>query len=797
MDKIKVLSQLDMFHSLRKEELEELAEYFVWEKYNSEDIIVEQDQLHRYFHVLAQGSAQASFSKQGHNSMPVRSYGPGYTFGEVGLLINQPAPSTIKCTTDCKLLVSDSECFGEILVRWPEIYKSLIIKLSKQANKTSSKLLETSYKEFLRTSLAANQLKYKFYDVWGATKTNYEMENAIKRLAKSTDNLLLVGERGTGQQMMAWYIHKAQFGENAPFVVVSGRQFDQLLSIESHDPIENLSLVKEQYLLEVAAGGTLFIRDLNLLSSKAQLKLVQTLQEKPNKCRLMGTLVSGAKVIGEPLIPQLMEYFTQEHRFTPLRDRKRDIPVIAQGILDKLSQRNNRKTLHLDKEATKLLLTHNYLRGNVSELIQIIERSFFLTEGEIIGPEHLFFGPPAKKSGKTLNLLSFPRIQKYILKNIYPLHVKRLIFIIFSVGLILLFLEAKQITSDYGLLLAWSIWWPAVAILSSILGRVWCGVCPFSYFMEMAQKIVHLDRAVPSFVKKYDYIIITFLFCFIFWLEVLLGMRLSGVLTGSLILAITLLAALTGVIFTRHTWCHHLCPLGGFISMSSIGGMLEVRANTEICLNKCTTHECYRGSKDTPGCPMSQHTAFLDNSHACKLCLNCLRSCPNDAVQVNVRVPAREVWHLVRINQGFTIFVGVTLGILIPIVYFEPLHHVWPDPKWQLWFSLAYWGTAITAGLLTWVIAQPFKTKAASRRVKLVFALVPIVIAGYISYHLNFIPGIKDFFISLGYNSSTSNTHAFNLSALTVGRILAAITGVILTSIVFTMVLIRTRKEVK
>ncbi len=797
MDKINFLSQLDMFESLKKEELEELNGYFTWKEFRKGDIIVQQDQLQRNFYVLADGTAQASFSKQGHNSMPIRSYGPGYTFGEVSLLINKPAPSTITCSTDCKLLVLNAESFGEILFRWPEIYKSLIIKLSYQASKTSSKLLETSYKEFLRTSLAVNQLKYKFYDVWGSTKTNYEMEIAIERFSKSTDNLLLIGERGTGQQMMAWYIHKAQFGENAPFVVISGRQFDQLLSIDTHDPIENLSLVKEQYLLEVTAGGTLFIRDLNLLSPKAQLKLVKTLQEKPNKCRLMGTLVSGTKIVGEPLIPQLMEYFTREYRFTPLRERKRDIPVIAQGILEKLSQRNNRKTPHLDKEATKLLLTHNYLRGNVSELIQIIERSYFLTEGEIIGPEHLFFGPPAQKSGKTLNLLSFPRLQRYVMKNIYPLQVKRLIFIIFLVGLILLFLEAKQITSDYGLLLAWSIWWPAIAIFSSFLGRVWCGVCPFSYFMELAQKVVHLDRAVPNLVKKYDYIIITFLFCLIFWLEVILGMRFSGLFTGLLIVVILLLAALTGIIYTRHAWCHHFCPLGGFISMSSIGGMLEVRANTEICLNKCTTHECYRGSKDTPGCPMSQHTAFLDNSHACKLCLNCLRSCPNDAVQVNVRVPAREVWHLVRINQGFTIFVGVTLAILLPIAYFEPLHHVWPEAKWQLWFSLVFWGTAIGAGSLTWLLAQPFKTKAASRRVKLVFALVPIVIAGYISYHLNFIPGIKDIFVSLGYISSANSTHAFNLSALTIGRVLAAFIGVILTSIVFTMVLIRTRKEVK
>lgn len=229
--------------------------------------------------------------------------------------------------------------------------------------------------------------------------------------------------------------------------------------------------------------------------------------------------------------------------------------------------------------------------------------------------------------------------------------------------------------------------------------------------------------------------------------------------------------------------------------MTSIGGILEVRANTEICLNKCTTHECYLGTADIPGCPMSQHTAFLDNNQACKFCLNCVKSCPNGSVQVNLRAPAREVWHLVRINQGFAIFVGVALGILAPIMYFEPLYDSWPKLEWQLWFTVAFWGMALLSGIITWFLVKPFTTKAASRRVKLAFAIVPIVVSGYIIYHLHYVPGLDALFLGLGYTSKALETHLIKISALTLSQIATAIGGLLIAIAATTMVIIRTRKS--
>jgi polyferredoxin len=313
--------------------------------------------------------------------------------------------------------------------------------------------------------------------------------------------------------------------------------------------------------------------------------------------------------------------------------------------------------------------------------------------------------------------------------------------------------------------------------------------------MDLVQKKLHLNKPVPDLFKKYDYLFITFLFLLIFWVEVVSMMRSSPGNTVILLLTIQLFAIIIGIIFTRHTWCRYLCPLGGFVGTASIGSALEIRADPTVCLNKCTTHDCYVGNGNIPGCPMFQHLPYLDNNLDCKFCLNCVRNCPNGAVQLNLRVPAREVWHLVRVNQGFALFIGVILAILVPLICFEAVQPAWHPWAWRVSFSIAYWGTAIGAGLITWLITKPFKTKAASMRIKLAFALIPLVLAGHIIYQLHYIPGVHAVFIGLGLKTPAGIDPAFFVSAFTVGATMAISIGLLLSTFTFMMVMISTKEK--
>ncbi|MFZ5945570.1 MAG: cyclic nucleotide-binding domain-containing protein [Bacillota bacterium] len=794
-EKVNFLAKVEELSELNNHELNELAADFFWEEYAQGNDMLTQGQKAKGYFILVEGNAEVLDSNKDGGLLRVNTFHSGDAFGARSLLTGGPAPFTVRCITKCRVLLTSEEQFARMLNRWPQLYRKLISRMSRNLDQVSDGLWEARNKEFLRIILQHSQYVNKFYGYWGSPKTTKLIEEKIGQLTQSRDHLLVIGERGTGRQMMAWYLHKCRFGESAPFVSLDGRDLENQLGNHIFETGSSDSCGNKSSLLEFATGGTLYIEDINQLSARAQLKLAENLRYYGKDCLLVGSLLEDVELLQNGVIPELLELFTEQFKIRSLRERKRDIPFLAQGILEKLSQQHGRKTPVLDHEATKLLLSHNYRQGNVTEFIQVIERAFFLAEDDVIRLEHVFFGPTAKKGGGTFDLLSFPLVKRIIKNSSFLLWLRRITAVIFISIMILMFI-VPQASIKIGLfVLVWGLWWPFLAIISPLFGRVWCTVCPFAYVMEIVQNKLHWSRPVPDLIKKYDYLLVTFLFIFILWLEIILDMRTNPVSTSILLGIILGLAIFVGVIYTRHTWCHHMCPLGGFVGMASIGAMLEVRADATICLNKCTTYDCYKGNSIAPGCPMSQHAPFVDNNLDCKLCFNCARNCPNNAVKFNLRIPGREVWNLLRVNQGFVIFIGVSLAILFPINYFESVRDSWTFGNWNLWFSLYYWGAAVLAGLITKTAARPFETKAASKRIKIVFSLIPIVIAGHIIYQLHFLPGIDSIFIGLFYKTSTGIVQSLDLSFFKLGQYFALLAGLILTVFTLLMVLKITNKK--
>ncbi len=795
-DKVYNLSNIEMLSDLSSAELAELANDFQWEDYDVGSEIIKQGQKKHSFYILINGKVDVIIQKEGQRLRRIRSLGPGGTFGALSLLNSKASGITILCQEKCRVLALNAESFARMLLRWPKLYHIFIGRLTEDLNEANLILSEAKYKEILRSTLQLTQYKDKFYGLWGGARTTAEVERKLEELAHPKGHLLLTGERGTGRQMMAWYVHQRQSGTDAPFVVVDGRRFDQQWRDLIAEPVsqEDSVAFPNSNLFDIAEGGTLFIREINLISAHTQLKLAQAMNFQNRKCFVIGGLDEEPNDSGKIIIPELRECFAHTYEIMPLRKRKRDIPILAQGFLEKLAQKNHRNVPTLNQEATQLLLSHHYHQGNVSELIQVIERAFYIAEQDVIGLEQIFFGPTAQKNGRTINLLGWTRLENLIKKGT-ALSWIRLAAATMFISLILLLLLTPEIAVSTKIFaLVWGLWWPALALISPFLGRLWCTVCPFSTVMDFVQKRVHKNHAIPEFIIKYDYLIVSFLFLMIFWVEVITDMRFNPIYTAFLLIAIQVCAIFIAILYPRHTWCRHFCPLGGFIGTASIGSMLEVRADATVCLNKCTTFECYVGKGKVPGCPMSQHLPFLDNNLDCKLCFNCVRNCPNGSVQVNLRLAGREVWHLVRVNQGYVVFIGVMLAILLPLYYVAPLQGLWPSTSTKLWFSLYYWGSGFAGGALAWMIARPFKTKAASLRVKLIFALTPLVLAGHIMYQVGFIPGAHSLLFGVGYETP-SGLLSFNIPATAMAYGIAATFGIVLTGITVALVLMNTKEK--
>ena len=795
-DKVYCLSNIELLSDLSSAELAELASDFQWENYDLGSEIIKQGQEEHSFYILIKGKVDVMVQKKGLRLWRIRSLGPGDTFGEFSLLNGEAAATTILCHDKCQVLALDSGGFARMLLRWPKLYQTFIGRLTHNLNDANLILSEAKYKEILRSALQLTQYKDKFYGLWGGARTTGEVERKLEELAQPKGHLLLTGERGTGRQMMAWYVHQRQSGNEAPFVVVDGRRFDQQWRDLIVEPAEHedSTVFHHANLFDIAEGGTLFIREINLISPHTQLKLAQAMDFQKSKCFVIGSLNAESDDLERNVIPELRKCFAHTYEITPLRKRKRDIPILAQGFLEKLAQKNHRNVPTLNQEAIQLLLSHHYQQGNVSELIQVIERAFYIADQDVIGLEQIFFGPTSEQSGHTINLLAWPKLENLLKKGTFIGWLRWATATLF-IGLVLLLLFTPEIAVSTKIFaLVWGLWWPALALISPFLGRLWCTVCPFSTIMDFVQKRVHKNRAIPDSIIKYDYLIVSFLFLLIFWIEVITGMRFNPSYTAILLISIQVCAIFIAVLYPRHTWCRHFCPLGGFIGTASVGSMLEVRADATVCLNKCTTFECYVGQGNVPGCPMSQHLPFLDNNLDCKLCFNCVRNCPNGSVQVNLRLAGREVWHLVRVNQGYVVFIGVMLAILVPLNYFAPLHGIWPSTSWEVWFSLCYWGAGLTGGMLAWIIAKPFKTKAASLRIKLVFALTPLVLAGHIMYQVAYIPGIRSLLFGVSYETQ-AGLLSYNIPATVLAHGIATTFGLVLTGITIALVMLHTKEK--
>jgi hypothetical protein len=100
------------------------------------------------------------------------------------------------------------------------------------------------------------------------------------------------------------------------------------------------------------------------------------------------------------------------------------------------------------------------------------------------------------------------------------------------------------------------------------------------------------------------------------------------------------------LLYRREVWCRHLCPLGQLGVALAPAAPLTVAAPRRVCQSTCTSHACFRGTVAVPGCTVFHHPQIGDQSHRCKLCLDCLQSCPHGAANLYLRPPLRSAWSL-------------------------------------------------------------------------------------------------------------------------------------------------------
>jgi DNA-binding NtrC family response regulator len=275
---------------------------------------------------------------------------------------------------------------------------------------------------------------YQFDEIIGKSDVMQEVFDLISRVASTDSTVLITGESGTGKELIARAIHGNSNRCYMPFIAVScGALPDSLLESELFGYEKGAFTGAEHTKkgrFEMAHKGTLFLDEIGDISLKTQVDLLRVLQQKVLQ-RLGGEEMIEVDVRILAATNRDLKRAIQENRFRedlyyrlnvialqvpPLRERKEDIPLLANAFVRKYCLEMNKEKTKIASPALKLLMDYDW-PGNVRELENIIERALVIGKGDEISPDDLPF------SRKELGTEAFPKS----LKMMEKVHIRRIL----------------------------------------------------------------------------------------------------------------------------------------------------------------------------------------------------------------------------------------------------------------------------------------------------------------------------------------------------------------------------------
>ncbi len=260
----------------------------------------------------------------------------------------------------------------------------------------------------------------------------------IAKIAPTDANVLILGENGTGKDLIARAIHQQSLKTNKPYVKVDvGSLTESLFESELFGYKKGAftdAREDREGRFVAANGGTLFLDEVGNISLHLQAKLLSVLQNRqvvplgshqpvPVDIRLVcATNTPLAELANENRFRKDFVYriHTVEITVPPLRERREDIMTLATHFVKMYGDKYFKSRISFDKKTIEKLMEYHY-PGNVRELQYSIERAVIMCEDETIKPEDIIFLPlenaPVKREEANLSLLEKNTIQRVIEKN--------------------------------------------------------------------------------------------------------------------------------------------------------------------------------------------------------------------------------------------------------------------------------------------------------------------------------------------------------------------------------------------
>ena len=285
---------------------------------------------------------------------------------------------------------------GKLVAVFGQVMFEDVKDVSVLANKLS--LLESKVELFQKELVNLRSSRYSINNIHGKSKIIMELKRLALKAAAANSTVLLMGESGTGKELFAHAIHDASMRRLNPFIRINCAAIPKdLLEAElfGYEPgaFTGASRVKPGK-FELAHRGTLFLDEISELPLEMQPKLLRVLEDKEVE-RLGGTRITKCDFRLIAATNEDLEELVEQGRFRedlyyrlnviplkipPLRERKGDISILAENILETLATDLGKSITKISDDVLKTFENYNW-PGNIRELSNILERTLYSIEG--------------------------------------------------------------------------------------------------------------------------------------------------------------------------------------------------------------------------------------------------------------------------------------------------------------------------------------------------------------------------------------------------------------------------------
>jgi two-component system response regulator PilR (NtrC family) len=243
--------------------------------------------------------------------------------------------------------------------------------------------------------------RFGFDNIIGKSKPMQQVYDLIRLAAPSKSNILILGDSGTGKELVAKAIHHHSRRSNGPFVTVnSGSMPADLLESNLFGHVRGAftgAIASKKGLFELANLGSIFFDEIGNIPLDTQAKLLRVIQEKEfmrlggvETIRVDVRIIAATNADLETSVQQGLFREDLYYRLNvivvnlpPLRKRSEDIPLLAQHFLAYYARENEKEIREISPRAMEVLLDY-FWPGNVRELENVIERAVVLSTGEVL-----------------------------------------------------------------------------------------------------------------------------------------------------------------------------------------------------------------------------------------------------------------------------------------------------------------------------------------------------------------------------------------------------------------------------